>query len=237
MKSILQTITIIGGLTAPLGAYAENITLNFYALGIRAGTITVNGTETKSSYSVKGTVTPTRLLKAFKDVGYSGSASGKRKGKHYYSKKYLGNARTGSRNSTVKMHWSGNKPVVDKYTPVREKRDYDINPSQQVGTKDLLTSGYATFKSAPIEELCNTVHKMFDGRRRTQITLGKPKISGNIATCQGTYKRIAGFSPNAMQKKVNFPFTIKYEHQNDETYRFKEFTSAATIGNIRATRK
>ena len=78
MKSILQTAVLIGGLTTPVSVYAENITLNFYALGIRAGTITVNGAENASNYSVKGAVIPTSLLKAFKDVGYSGSASGKR---------------------------------------------------------------------------------------------------------------------------------------------------------------
>jgi hypothetical protein len=155
----------------------------------------------------------------------------------FYSKKYLGNARTGSRNSKVKMHWSSKRPVVDTYTPTREKRNYDITPSKQGGTMDLLTAAYVTFKTVAAKDLCNVTHKMFDGRRRSQLSLGKPKVSGKIATCSGNYKRIAGFSPHQLKKGVNFPFTMYYEQQDDGNYRFKVFTSAATFGKIRAVRK
>jgi hypothetical protein len=237
MKPIIYTLALAGGLAAPLGVQAENISLNFYALGIRAGTITVNGNETNSSYSLRGAVTPTALLKKFKDVGFNGSASGSTKNGNYYSKKYAGNARTGSHNSVVQIRWSGKTPIVEKYAPKREKRSYDINPAKQTNTKDLLTAAYAVFKTVSVDKLCNKTHHMFDGRRRTQINLGTPKMSGKIATCNGTYKRIAGFSPSQMQKKVNFPFTMYYEHQNDGSYRFKEFTAAATFGKIRATRR
>ena len=237
MKPILYTLALAGGLAIPLSVQAENISLNFYALGIRAGTITVNGIESQNSYSLKGAVSPTALLRKFKDVGFNGSASGSVKNGEFYSKKYAGNARTGSRNSKVQIRWSGKTPIVEKYAPQREKRPYDINPAKQTNTKDLLTSAYAVFKTASVDKLCNVTHKMFDGRRRTQISLGTPKISGKIATCNGTYKRVAGFSPSQMQKKVNFPFTMYYEQQDDGSYRFKEFTAAATFGKIRATRK
>ena len=135
------------------------------------------------------------------------------------------------------MHWNGKKPVVDKYQPAREKRSYDIVPAKQTGTMDLLTAAYSTFKTTSADSLCNTVHDMFDGRRRSKLILAKPKISGKTATCAGTYKRVAGFSPSQMQKKVNFPFSLRYEQMDDGNYRFMEFTANATFGKIRATRK
>lgn len=237
MKPFLYTLALAGSMAMPLSVQAENIKLKFYAFGIRAGTITVNGTETRNSYSLKGAVSPTLLLRKFKNVGFNGYASGRTKNGEFYSERYAGNARTGSHNSTVKIRWSGKTPIVEKYAPQRVKRPYDINPSAQANTKDLLTSAYAVFKTVSADKLCNVTHKMFDGRRRTQINLGTPKISGKIATCNGTYKRVAGFSPNQMQKKVNFPFTMYYERQDDGYYRFKEFTAAATFGKIRAIRK
>lgn len=237
MKCTLQTLTLIAGLASPIGAQDENITLNLYAYGIKAGTISVNGAQTTTAYSVKGLLSPSRLLRKFKDVGYTGSAVGKISKGKYYTRTYSGHARTGSRNSVVKMRWKSGRPIVDQYSPERARRDYDITPSKQVGTKDLLTAAYITFKTVSIKNLCNITHKMFDGRRRSQITLGKPKISGKIASCSGSYKRVAGFPPHKMEKEVNFPFTMYYEQQDDGTYRFQEFTSAATFGKIRAIRK
>ncbi|MBL4750376.1 MAG: DUF3108 domain-containing protein [Amylibacter sp.] len=237
MKPIVQTLALITGLTLPVSAGAENITLKLYAYGIKAGTISINGAENATAYSVKGLVSPSILLRMFKDIGYKGWSSGKISKGKFYTRKYDGRARTGSRNSIVKMHWNNNRPVLDKYSPERAKRDYDISPSKQVGTKDLLTAAYLTFRTVTADNLCNVTHKMFDGRRRSQIQLGKPKISGRRATCAGSYKRVAGFSPHQMTKGVNFPFTMYYEQQDDGTYRFKEFISAATLGKIRAVRK
>ena len=237
MKSLLHTLTLAGCIALPVSAQAEIITLKLYAIGIKAGTISINATEKGNSYAVNGRVTPSALLKLIKEIGFTGSASGRVKNGVYQSKKYAGHLNTGNRQSIVKMHWKGRTPVVDSYQPSREKRPYDIAPSKQVGTKDLLTAGYATFKSRPIDKLCNTTHDMFDGRRRSKITLGKPVIKGSIATCAGSYKRIAGFSPHDMQKRVNFPFTIHYVQQNDGTYRFNDFSADATFGKIRAIRK
>ncbi len=237
MKPIVQILTLVTGLTLPTIAGAESIVLKLYAYGIKAGTITVNGAETTTAYSVNGLIAPSLLLKTFKDVGYSGKASGQIRHDSFRTKTYAGNARTGSRKSIVKMHWKGNRPVVDRYSPEREKRAYDIPPSKQVDTKDLLTAAYLTFKTVDADHLCNVTHKMFDGRRRTEISLDTPNISTKSATCTGTYKRLAGFSPHQMQKGLNFPFTMYYEQQDDGTYRFKEFTSAATIGKIKAVRK
>ncbi|KAB7616168.1 DUF3108 domain-containing protein [Amylibacter sp. SFDW26] len=237
MKSIVQSLSLIGALSFTTGAYAENINLNLYAFGIKAGTITVNAAETPDAYAVRGAVTPTKLLKKIKDIGYTGSATGVVKKDALQVRKYSGNARTGSRNSVVKMRWKGSRPIVDTYNPERARRDYDLTPSKQTGTIDLLSSAYLTFKTATPETLCNSRRKMFDGRRLSELSLGKPKISGTTATCNGNYKRLAGFSPDKMKKKVNFPFSVRYEQNDDGTYRFQEFTADASIGKIRATRK
>ena len=237
MKPHILVFALTGSMIMPLAVNAETISLKLYAIGIKAGTIQIKNTQNGNSYVINGTVVPSKFLKMIKDIGFIGTASGKVYKNAYHSKKYAGHLRTGNRNSIVKMHWNGRTPVVDSYQPAREKRSYDIAPSKQTGVIDLLTAGYATFKSRSVNNLCNTTYPMFDGRRRSQITLGKPKISGKIATCTGSYRRIAGFSPHDMEKRVNFPFTMHYEQQDDGMYRFKDFTADATFGKIRAIRQ
>jgi len=237
MKLIAQSLTFMGSLALAPQAQAENIRLNLYAFGIKAGTISINAAETPTAYALNGAVVPTSLLKKIKDIGYTGSASGKIKNNVFAVRKYAGNARTGSRNSIVDMQWKNGRPVLNSYKPERERRDYDITPSKQTGTTDLLTSAYVTFKTTSADVLCNSKRKMFDGRRVSELSLGAPQISGTTATCSGNYKRLAGFSPSKMKKKVNFPFSVRYEQLDDGTYRFQEFTAEASIGKIRATRK
>jgi hypothetical protein len=237
VKPFIKALVFASSITTPITAQAESITLNLYALGIRAGTIQINGAENSKSYALNGVLTSSVLLKLIRDIGFNGTASGKVRNGRYQSKKYSGRARTGSSSSVVQMHWNGSTPVLDTYKPGREKRSYDINPSKQKGTVDLLTGAYSTFTARPIDKLCDTTQHMFDGRRRTLIKLDKARISGKIATCTGVYKRVAGFSPGKMQKRVNFPFTMRYEQQNDGLYHFKDFTADATFGKIRAIRK
>jgi len=237
MKHILSALALTGSLAIPATGQAENITMNLYAIGIKAGSITVNGAEKGNAYALRGLVAPSFLLKLVKEIGFSGSAYGTVRNDQYQSRRYAGNIINGKQRSEVRMHWRGRTPVLDSYKPGREKRSYDINPSRQVGVVDLLTAAYATFKSRRIENLCNATHKMFDGRRRSQISLGAPEVSGKTATCAGKYTRVAGFSPNEMQKRVNFPFVMYYELQDDGMYRFKEFIADATFGKIKAYRR
>ncbi len=237
MRPLLSALALAGSLAMPVSGYAENITMDLYAIGIKAGRITVNGAEKGNTYALKGLITSSFLLKLVKEIGFNGSASGTVKNGHYQSRRYAGNITNGKHHSQVRMHWRGRRPILDSYEPGREKRSYDINPSKQLGVVDLLTASYATFSSRRIENLCNATHKMFDGRRRSQISLGAPKVSGKIATCPGKYTRVAGFSSNEMQKRVNFPFVMHYELQDDGMYRFKEFTADATFGKIKAYRR
>jgi hypothetical protein len=237
LRPFIKALVFASSITTPIAAQAETLTINLYALGIRAGTIQISGTENSKSYTLNGVLTSSVLLKLIKDIGFNGTASGKVHNGRYQSKKYIGRARTGSRSSVVQMRWNGSTPVLESYKPGRAKRSYDINPSKQTGTVDLLTGAYSTFIARPIDKLCDTTQHMFDGRRRTLIELDKAQVSGKIATCTGLYKRVAGFSQKNMQKRVNFPFSMRYEQQNDGLYHFKDFTADATFGKIRAIRK
>lgn len=233
----LSVLTLSSFGAPVVAAPSESHVFNLYIRGFRAGTISTAVRKTKTGYALAGAVQPTRFLRRLRDVGYKGTASGTYKGNKYRPRKYTGNIKTGSRTSVVKMRWRNGRPIVDSYEPSREKRSYDINPSAQTGTIDLLSALHSVFEDSARADLCNRTLPMFDGRRRSKLTLSKPKMTEEGATCAGTYTRVAGFSPADLKKRVNFPFTLVYQLQDDETFRLMSFHTQTTFGKASAVRR
>ena len=100
-----------------------------------------------------------------------------------------------------------------------------------------MTAAAIVFSDQTPETLCNQIIDMFDGRRRSKLTLAPATLMGNSATCKGTYTRVAGFSPDDMQEGVNFPFSLLYTRGDADTFRLMSFTTKTTFGSLRAKRK
>lgn len=210
---------------------------SLYVSGIKAGSVQTVISTSGTAFSVSGQLSPTRFLRSIRNVGYTGQSAGTVKDGVFSPKRYSGQTQTGSRNSQVQMRFQNGRPSVDSYTPVRETRPYDITPSKQTGTIDPLTAAAQVFQDQTASTLCNTTLHMFDGRRRSKLTLSAPKREGPTATCQGTYTRVAGFSPNDMKERVNFPFSLVYTRTDADTYRLTSFSTKTTFGSLRAKRK
>jgi hypothetical protein len=224
-------------LATPTLAQQTNHRFSLYVSGIKAGTINTITTKNGHAFSVSGTLTPTRLMRSIRKIGYNGQSAGVLNNRTYRKNRYSGQTQTGSRTSQVQMRFDNGTPSVDAYLPERENRAYDIDPTAQHGTIDPLTAAAVIFDDQPTANLCNRTIPMFDGRRRSKLSLGKPQISGEGATCNGAYTRIAGFSPQDMQERVNFPVTLVYTRIDAEIYRLMSFTTKTTFGSARAKRK
>jgi hypothetical protein len=217
---------------------AETHIFNLYILGFRAGTISTAINKKGQNYALAGKVQPTAFLRRLRDIGYTGTVYGRfGKGHKYSPSRYIGNMRTGTRTSTVKMHWTKGRPVVDSYEPSRPPRPYDIKPGAQKNTMDLLSSLHSVFEDSTKADLCGRTIPMFDGRRRTKLVLSEPRFSGLKGTCNGTYTRVAGFSPEDMKERVNFPFKLLYELQDDGNYRLKSLSTTTTFGKASLVRR
>ncbi|MCP5086911.1 MAG: DUF3108 domain-containing protein [Rhodobacteraceae bacterium] len=226
--------------TSPDTGYANSTDSHVFTLyirGFKAGMISTYTNKTSTHYATSGAMQPTAFLRKLRDVGYTGSVRGTYSGLNFKPSNYTGETKTGSRHSQVAMRFSRGKPIADSYLPEREKRDYDINPVDQNSTVDPLTAAYSIFTNSPVRSLCNRSVQMFDGRRRSRLTVASPRPGPDGLTCQGTYTRIAGFSPAAMQKRVNFPFTLVYDQLDDGTYQLISFSTTTTFGTARAERR
>ncbi len=235
----MRPILVVTLLSFALPAKADQEIHRFsvYVSGLKAGTLQTVLTRNGKAFSVSGTLSPTRFMRTIRDVGFTGQSAGTFQDTAFTPRRYSGHTKTGSRDSQVKMRWLNGTPSVDSYTPEREARDYDINPAEQRGTLDPLTAATVLFVDQLAATLCNKTIPLFDGRRRGKLSLAPPTIDGESAICAGTYTRIAGFSPEDMQERVNFPFTLMYTRINEDTYRLMAFTTKTTFGSARAKRK
>ncbi|MCP5072812.1 MAG: DUF3108 domain-containing protein [Rhodobacteraceae bacterium] len=225
-------------MTAPAFSNStESHVFDLFVRGFKAGSISASTNMNDTHYATSGSVQPTPFLRKLRDIGYQGSVWGTYAGFNFKPAKYSGNTKTGSRHSRVAMRFSHGRPIVDSYRPERDPRDYDIDPSAQHGTVDPLTAAYSIFADSPVSKLCNRSIQMFDGRRRSRLTVASPRPGPDGLTCKGTYTRVAGFSPSAMQKRVNFPFTLVYDQQDDGTYQLMSFSTTTTFGAAKAERR
>jgi hypothetical protein len=176
-------------------------------------------------------------MRTIRNVNYSGQSAGTHRDDAYTPRRYSGQTNTGTRESQVKLRFDNGIPTVNSYLPDREKRDYDIEPSEQRGAIDPLTATAVVLMDQPSAQMCNRSIPMFDGRRRSKLTIAPPVIDGDSATCAGTYTRLAGFSPEDLQERVNFPFTLMYTRIDADTFRLTSFTTKTTFGSARGKRK
>ena len=142
--------------------------------------------------------------------------------------------RGGARNTV--MSFSGNRPSAVKITPQRDSRKYDVDPLAQSGTVDPVTASFMLLRDRPLEQACNQRVEMFDGAKRTRISLGKRQKTDEGWVCNGVYERLAGFSSRALEKQRRFSFTI-YLSEQGELAVVDKFVTQSTAGKVVAVRK
>ena len=235
----MRPILVAALLSFALPARAEQEIHRFsvYVSGLKAGTLQTVLTRNGKAFSVSGTLSPTQFVRKIRDVGFAGQSAGTFQDITFTPRRYSGHTKTGSRASQVQMRWSDGTAIVDRYAPNREAQDYAINPAKQRDTLDPLTAVKILFVDQSPAQLCNKTLPLFDDRKRGKLSLAPPTIDGESAICAGTYTRLAGFSPQDTQERVNFPFTLMYTRINEDTYRLIAFTTKATFGSARAKRK
>ncbi|HEY0214108.1 MAG TPA: DUF3108 domain-containing protein [Paenirhodobacter sp.] len=215
--SALQTRVMAGamllsvGLGAPLRAdQTDAIVFDFSLRGISAGQLTINGQITGNSYNANGVMKTTGLLGALRTLRYDAKVSGGYAKGRFSPQRMDETAQRGNDRIEHLIAYRGGVPVQVSRNPPRAARASDVDPSQQGGTIDPLTALYAVLRDVDRDQACRFSADMFDGSKRSQVTLSAPVSKGTGVTCTGEYRRIAGFSKSDMAEKPRFPFTLTY---------------------------
>ncbi|WP_372841276.1 DUF3108 domain-containing protein [Phaeovulum sp.] len=222
-------LAIVPG-AAPAVEQTDLIVFDVVLKGIRAGRLTLTGTVEGTHYSANGTLESAGLIRLVRKVKYVAESEGTTKNGRYTPSYYSEVADTGKRVSESTMEYRAGVPQVKVYNPPREPQQTDVKPETQGGTVDPLTALYATLRDVPVAEACTLEVQMFDGKRRSQITLSKPVVADDGIVCAGEYRRLAGFSENEMADKVAFPFRLYYVPVGDGRMRVNLIETDTTFG-------
>jgi hypothetical protein len=185
--------------------------------GIKAGQLVFRGEQSGTRYAVAGKVESTGLIGRLVRFSYDATARGTVNGTGYIPNRYTEDADTGKRQSSSSILYKAGVPQVEVIKPPRAPAPFDLNPATQGGTVDTLTALYAILRDVAPDTACKAKIVMFDGRRRTQLTLTDPKKQENgTLKCSGEYTRLAGFSPEDMAERSRFPLTMTLSPAGDK---------------------
>ena len=188
----------------------QSATFDVSLKGINAGILAFSGTIDGKGYAVSGRLESTGLVGAIRKVRYDAKSRGSVSGSKFTPTRYEEKADTGKRKSDAVMEYKSGVPQVKAYSPPRTPSERDVDPATQKGTVDPLTALFAVLRDVEASEACKVNVFMFDGQRRSQLSLAAPKTDGDTINCAGEYRRLEGFSAKEMAEKQRFAFTLTY---------------------------
>ena len=232
-----------GVLTGAAPAFADTRSSGTFDLdirGFRAGILQFSGTTSASGYAVTGKLESTGIAAMIRKIRFDAAASGRLASGRWSPARYDEQADTGKRQSQSRMEYHGGIPT-EMIKDSREGRPNYVDPATQGGTVDPLTALYATLRDVPADQACNLKLVMFDGARRSQITLSAAETAGETAgetiTCAGEYRRLAGFSDKEMAEKQRFPFRLTYGPAEGDMVRVVSVSMDSLYGRASLTRR
>ncbi|PZR00089.1 MAG: DUF3108 domain-containing protein [Cereibacter sphaeroides] len=231
----LAAALVGAAMAAPVMA-ADAVVFDLSVRGIKAGTLTFTGDAGGGRYEVKGRLESAGLVGMLRKVRYDGQADGALKGEKFTPARYFEKADTGKRQSESVMEYRRGVPQIKVYNPPRAPGEGGLDPATQGGTVDPLTAMYAALRDVPAGQECNKKLVLFDGKRRTQVVLGKPRATDAGVSCAGEYRRLEGFSADDMAEKSRFPFTLYLQPEGGQM-RVTEVAMESIYGNAKLIRR
>ena len=218
MRHTLAIAMVLSLLSLPLHAQqVDEGRFDVILRGIPAGQLVFKAEQAGGRYAVAGKVQSTGIVAALLTFRYDATARGTVTPDGFRPSFYSQDTDRRGRKAQSKMAYSAGVPQPPQITPPRGPATYDLDPATQGGTVDPLTAIFAVLRDHPRDSACNISLTLFDGRRRTQLTLGAPTLqTDGTATCSGDYKRLGGFSPEDFAERSVFPMTLKLRPNADK---------------------
>jgi hypothetical protein len=216
----------------------DPVVFDFSVRGIRAGTLSFSGQASNGGYAVTGRLESAGLVNLVRRIRYDGRAEGSLRDGRFTPRRYKERADTGRRQSEAVMEYRRGVPQVKVYNPPRAPgSDSGLDPAKQGGTVDPLTAMFATLRDVPQGQECNRVLTLFDGKRRSRLSLGAPQPADGGIACTGEYRRLDGFSGKDMAEGTRFPFSMRLAPAPNGLMQVTEVTMESIYGNARLKRR
>ncbi|MEM9320465.1 MAG: DUF3108 domain-containing protein [Pseudomonadota bacterium] len=221
-------------LCGPVQAQADQSQFDLRLGSITVARLFLAANDDGRGYAVAGRAESTGMVSLFRALRLDMSARGTWNGTRPQPQSYVEDIDTGRRASAVTMRWQSGRPVVDASTGLDPTLAAAADGT--TGTVDPLSAVYTVARPRSAEELCDWQLGVFDGQRRSQLTLLIAEGRENAIICRGNYTRLAGFAPHEMAERTEFPFTVTYIPGEDGLWLLHQIDLQSIYGRVRINR-
>lgn len=220
-------------------AAADAGTFDVSFAGIRAGTLAYEGSESGGTYETRGSARATGLAGAVFDMRVDAAANGRVDGNAYRPRHYSEVTReAGEPTVERRFTYSGaGVPAVTRTPPRDKPRKHAAPAAAQGGTVDPMTAAFAILRDRDDATACALDISIYDGAVRSRIALNRPTREPDRLRCDGTYTRVAGFSPEDMSGQTVWPLTLSYVRAPDGAWRVDRLEFPTSFGRARIVRR
>jgi hypothetical protein len=191
-RRMLARCLLCFGIVAILSATearAGAASYNFYLAGIRLGSLEIGSERVDNRYSAIGRFETAGLL-GLLDFFFDGQATGTiAPDGTVVPSRFVAASNSPRAFRHTRIDWRDGTPTLVSVEPPRSTSP---DPAEQTGTLDPVSAGFRLLSDAPEELICNTTVVVFDGSRRTRLTLAPAVEDGSLLSCAGRYARLEG---------------------------------------------
>ncbi len=203
-------VMMLGGAGATAGETRQMFDLSI--AGLRVATVGLAVKQEGAGYSARGVLRGSGVIGSLVNLAFEGTVQGVAGADGALQpQRYVAVRGKGDKAREVVMRYAQGVPQEVTLTPPRKRsRPYDIAHGEQGGTLDPVSAAAALLPDRPAAAACERVIEIFDGTRRSRITLGARQALEGGMRCAGAYERVAGYSPKSMQEQTRFNFVLSY---------------------------
>ncbi|MEM9851057.1 MAG: DUF3108 domain-containing protein [Pseudomonadota bacterium] len=226
----------MGASALPLAAQDRGV-YDIFLGNVPVGIFAYSGVEGQGRYSLAGQLRTTGLVGALTNVRYDAKTQGRVRAGRFVPQSYEERAIIGDRDTNLSITYDNGVPNPPVFTPPRVSDRPVVDPSRQGDALDLLTALYALFRDTPGERLCRFRSFIYDGARRTSISLRPLRQSAEEAVCAAEYRRISGFTVGELRQRETFDFRLVYAPNSDGTWRVARADVESVYGVVSLERR
>lgn len=225
---------LAAGAATPAGVAGAQV-FDLAISGIPIGTVTLDSQQSGKDYRASGKITPSALISALTSYSFDGAATGVVDGKGAVRPTRFRADSTSPRAARrTEIEWRDGTPVRVSVVPPRK---HAPDPDGVVGALDPVSASYALLRDAPLDRICATSVDVFDGSRRSRLTLARPvATSDGRFACAGVYAQLEG-ERQSFATEAEYPFTLIFAPGEGDMLQLERIETRTRFGPAIVTRR
>lgn len=220
--------------SAAMPAQSASDTFNLTVAGMHLGTVTLSAEQSGAEYVAASKITPSALVAAVTSYAFDGRAKGviDASGNVRPSSFKADSSSPRAKRRTL-IEWDGATPVRVSVEPPRK---HAPDPARVVGALDPVSAGFALLRDNAPENICAVSVDVFDGSRRSRLTVGEPVAEDGGFVCRGIYARLEG-EAHSLSSQAEYPFTLHFAPAGDGLVRIERIETETRFGPAVVSRR